>query len=156
MSVGDTPIFLMTSSSGKQAVVGAYLRVVAGFFAAVFVWVGFTLLFRGGIGGGVADLLIGSGLWYLALAKPIRERRAWYAEQRAALVARADADNAAFLAGRPDPLPVPAEKAEPPRMRKGVRIAIGVATALFVLCAVANLTTPDATAAGAATTIEHN
>ncbi|WP_305094230.1 hypothetical protein [Prescottella sp. R16] len=110
-----------------------YLRVVAGFFAAVCTWIAIVDLILLDVGSAVISLLFAAGLWYLAVGRPIRDRRARTEADAAALAARAQAGHEAFLAGdtaaafAPPPEPAPRKP-----IRKGVVIASAVA-ALLVL-----------------------
>lgn len=113
---------------------GDYLRVVAGFFAAVFWWTGTKNLVGGDVGAGVAGLLMGAGLWYLAVGVPLRRWRKRVVAEEEELADRADAGHAAFLAGAPDPFLVPPPRTDlRPHLQRGVKIAIVIAACLFVI-----------------------
>ncbi|MEV0945343.1 hypothetical protein [Rhodococcus sp. NPDC049939] len=111
-----------------------YLRVIAGFFAAVFTWMAIDSLFKLEISNAVIGLLFGVGLWYLAVGKPIRDHFARIKAQKDALAARAQAGHEAFLAG--DATAALAMPPEPPAkkpVRKGVVAASIIAAALVLL-----------------------
>lgn len=120
--------------------IAPYLRVIAGFFAAVCTWVTIPELIKGEFGGAVTLLLMAAGLWYLALGKPIRDHRARLKDEQDAIAARADAGHAAFLAGDPLAFAPPPAKARPQPMRKGVVVAAAIAGGLFLIGVVSDLT----------------
>lgn len=126
---------------------GDYLRVVAGFFAAVFWWTGTKNLVGADPSAGVAGLLMGAGLWYLAVGVPLRRWRKRVAVEKERLAGRADAGHAAFLAGAPDPFLVPPPRTDlRPSLRRGVMIAIVIAASLFVIGVVSDIADGDAEA----------
>ncbi|MDM7487042.1 PASTA domain-containing protein [Rhodococcus sp. CSLK01-03] len=112
--------------------VAPYLRVVAGMFAAIFVWMAFLYVMHGDVAGFLLMLGIGVGLGYLAAGKLIRDRRARLEAERSALAARAEAGHQAYLAGDPAALAPPPDPTPRPPVRRGVVIAAAVA-ALFVV-----------------------
>ncbi|WP_432793476.1 hypothetical protein [Rhodococcus ruber] len=112
--------------------IAPYLRVVAGMFAAIFVWIAFLYVVHGDVAGFLLMLGIGVGLGYLAVGKLIRDRRARLEAERAALAARAEAGHQAYLAGDPAALSPPPDPTPRPPVRRGVVIAAAVA-ALFVV-----------------------
>ncbi|MFF0818292.1 PASTA domain-containing protein [Rhodococcus sp. NPDC003318] len=109
-----------------------YLRVVAGFFAAICLWLTFVDLVNGLFGDALVLMVFTAGLGYLAVGKPIREYRAQRRSANEALAARAQAGHEAFLAGDPAAFAAPPPEPEKRPVRRGVLIAIGVA-AVFVL-----------------------
>lgn len=115
-----------------------YLRVIAGMFAAVTLWLAIVEVLNGHFGQAGFTLLFAVGLTYLAIGRPLRDRRQRVKAEQAALAARADAGHRAFLAGgihaamTPPPSPP-----EGPRLRRGVVIA-GVVAAMFVLFGIIN------------------
>jgi hypothetical protein len=111
----------------------AYLRVVAGFFAAMFTWMTLDMLVAAKFSTAVVAAAFAGGLWYFAVVSPLRVRRAQITARHAALAARADAGHAAFLAGHPHPYPAPPAPEPFPRMRTGVKVAIALATGLFAI-----------------------
>ncbi|MDG3012274.1 hypothetical protein G4X40_19215 [Rhodococcus sp. D2-41] len=119
-----------------------YLRVLAGFLAAVFVWVSLKSLVHGEIAGAVVGLLMGAGIAYLAVGQPLRQRRAHQRDEYAALAARADAAYAADLRGD-TVVPPPPPASLKPKARKGVVIAAVVAAVLFLFGVVNDLTDGD-------------
>ncbi|QDQ96996.1 hypothetical protein [Tomitella fengzijianii] len=126
-----------------------YLRVVAGFFAAVFLMGVVDLGLDGEAGAAIVALVLAGALGWYAVIGPLRVRARRISEQNAATAARADAANQAYLAGdlraaMAPPPPVP------PRLpvRRGVLAAVGVAALLFVI-AVVSVVTGSGEAAGA-------
>lgn len=109
-----------------------YLRVVAGMFAAICLWLAVVELITGDAGQVLVQLLFAAGLGYLSVGKPLRAYLARRKAENAALAARAQAGHEAFLVGDPAAFapPPPAPQRRP--VRRGVLIAAGVA-ALFVL-----------------------
>ncbi|MCX5045528.1 hypothetical protein OG921_20390 [Aldersonia sp. NBC_00410] len=134
-----------------------YLRVVAGFFAALCTWLAIVSVVQLDFGQVVVFLIFAAGLSYVALAKPLRERAARTKAANAALAARADAANAAFLAGdtRAALAPPPSPEVARP-VRKGVVVAAVVAAAFLLIGIVADIadgleaSTEDETPASAA------
>ncbi|KHJ73945.1 MULTISPECIES: hypothetical protein [Rhodococcus] len=62
--------------------VAPYLRVVAGMFAGVVLWLATVEVLHGEFGHALFSLLVALGLVYLAVGKPLREyRRRVKAEQ---------------------------------------------------------------------------
>ncbi|AWH01055.1 hypothetical protein D092_18960 [Rhodococcus ruber Chol-4] len=112
--------------------IAPYLRVVAGMFAAIFVWMAFLYVIHGDVAGFLLMLGIGLGLGYLAVGKLIRDRRARLEAERAALAARAEAGHRAYLAGDPAAFAPPPDPTSRPPVRRGVVIAAAVG-ALFVV-----------------------
>ncbi|WP_068273647.1 hypothetical protein [Aldersonia kunmingensis] len=111
-----------------------YLRVLAGFFAAVCTWLIVVSAIQVDFGQVVTMTVFAAGLWYLALAKPIRDHIARVKARNAAIVARADAANAAFMAGdTAAALAAPPPVYAPPPVRKGVVAAAIVAAGLTVI-----------------------
>lgn len=110
-----------------------YLRVLAGLFAGVTLWLAIVEIIHGNVAESLIQLLFFVGLGYLAIGKPLRDRHARVEADRAALAARAEAGHQAFLAGdRSAAFAPPPEPPTPPKMRRGVVIAALVAAA-FVL-----------------------
>lgn len=124
----------------------AYLRVVAGFFAAMFTWMAVEGLVIGPAGNAVVGIALAAGLWYFAIGSPLRRRRAQIAAHHAALAARADAGHAAYVAGNLDPYSPPPTPEPLPRMRTGVKIAAGIAAGFITLTLLANLAGGDTSA----------
>ncbi|MGV9736715.1 PASTA domain-containing protein [Rhodococcus aetherivorans] len=112
--------------------IAPYLRVVAGMFAAIFLWLAFLYVIHGDVAGFFLMLGLGVGLGYLAIGRLIRDRRARLDAERAALAARAEAGHRAYLAGDPAAFAPPPDPTPRPPVRKGVVIAASVA-ALFVV-----------------------
>lgn len=126
---------------------GDYLRVVAGFCAAVFWWTATKNLVGGDAGAGVAGLLMGAGLWYLAVGVPLRRWRKRVAAEEERLAGRADAGHAAFLAGARDPFLLPPPRPDlRPHLRRGVKIAIVIAACLFLYAVVNDIVDGDTAA----------
>ncbi|AOW91743.1 hypothetical protein BFN03_00990 [Rhodococcus sp. WMMA185] len=114
--------------------ISPYLRVVAGFFAAIFTWMAVDSVVQGDFSLVVTALLFAVGLWYLAVGKPIRDHFARIKAEKDALAARAQAGHEAFLAGDTSvafatPPETPAKKP----VRKGVVVASLVAAALILI-----------------------
>lgn len=122
----------------------AYLRVLAGFLAAVFTWYCIDMLVAGAPGDALFGVVFAGGLWYFAVVSPLRVRRTQITARHAALAARADAGHAAYLAGHPYPDLVPPALEPFPRMRTGVKVAIAIATCLFALALLGALSPGDA------------
>lgn len=115
-----------------------YLRVVAGMFAGVVLWLATVEAIHGEFGQAVFTLLVALGLVYLAVGKPLREYRRRVKAEQAALAARAEAGHRAFLAGDlSSALAPPPEAPKPPHIRRGVVIA-AVLAAAFVLFGIIN------------------
>ncbi|SNV27080.1 lipoprotein [Rhodococcus rhodochrous] len=118
--------------------VDPYLRVLAGMFAGVVVWLAIVEVLHGEFGQAVFSLLIAAGLAYLAVGKPLREYRRRVQAEQAAIVARAEAGHRAYLAGDlRSAMAPPPEPPKPPRLRRGVVIA-AVLAAMFVLFGIIN------------------
>lgn len=115
-----------------------YLRVVAGFFAALFLLGTVELSVDGEPGAAVMALVFALALGWFAVAQPLRARRRAERERQRAVAERADAAHHAFEAGdmagalAPPPPPPPR-----PPVRRGVLVAVAVAVLLFVLVLVA-------------------
>ncbi|WP_182359693.1 hypothetical protein [Tomitella gaofuii] len=118
-----------------------YLRVVAGFFAAVFLMGVVDLGLDGEVGAAIVSLLLAGALGWYAVIGPLRVRARRIREQNAATAARADAANQAYLAGDWRAAMAPPPPA-PPRLpvRRGVLAAIGVAAFFFVIAVVSVVT----------------
>lgn len=110
-----------------------YLRVVAGFFAAVCLWLVFVDLVNGLFGEALVLLAFAAGLGYLAVGKPIREYLARQKADNDALAARAQAGHEAFLAGDPSAFAPPPPAPEKRPVRRGVLIAAAVAAVFVVI-----------------------
>ncbi|MGA4688829.1 PASTA domain-containing protein [Rhodococcus sp. AB351] len=110
-----------------------YLRVVAGMFAAITLWLAIVEVVNGNGADAILFVAFAAGLGYLAIGKPLRDRRKRIKAEQDAIAARAEAGHRAFLAGdvRAAMAPPP-EPPKPPRIRRGVVIAAAVA-GLFVL-----------------------
>lgn len=109
-----------------------YLRVVAGFFAGLSIWLLIVSAIQVDFGQVIVFLVFAVGLGYLASAKPIRQHIARVKAENVATIARADAANAAFLAGDPKAAlaPPPPVAASRPIRRGVVIAAIGAAVFL--------------------------
>ncbi|WP_072689831.1 PASTA domain-containing protein [Rhodococcus marinonascens] len=115
-------------------IIRPYLRVVAGFFAALFTWMAIDGVIQLDIGLAVIGLLLAGGLWYLAVGGPIRDHLARVKAESDALAARAQAGHEAFLTGDTTaaftlPPKPPARKP----VRKGVVAASLVAVTLLLI-----------------------
>ncbi|AYA24250.1 hypothetical protein C6369_006935 [Rhodococcus rhodochrous] len=110
-----------------------YLRVVAGMFAAITLWLAIVEIVNGNGADAILFVAFAAGLGYLAIGKPLRDRRRRIKAEQDAIAARAEVGHRAFLAGdvRAAMAPPP-EPPKPPRIRRGVVIAAAVA-GLFVL-----------------------
>lgn len=110
-----------------------YLRVVAGMFAAITLWLAIVEVVNGNGADAILFVAFAAGLGYLAIGKPLRDRRTRIKAEQDAIAARAEVGHRAFLAGdvRAAMAPPP-EPPKPPRIRRGVVIAAAVA-GLFVL-----------------------
>ncbi len=110
-----------------------YLRVVAGMFAAITLWLAIVEVVNGNGADAILFVAFAAGLGYLAIGKPLRDRRRRIKAEQDAIAARAEVGHRAFLAGdvRAAMAPPP-EPPKPPRIRRGVVIAAAVA-GLFVL-----------------------
>ncbi len=62
-------------------------------------WLALVEIIHGNVAESLIQLLFFVGLGYLAIGKPLRDRRALVEADRAALAARAEAGHQAFLAG---------------------------------------------------------
>lgn len=114
--------------------VGPYLRVLAGMFAAITLWLSFVALINTNYDQVLVQLIFATGLGYLAVGQPIRDRLPRRRAERTALAARADAAHAAFLAGNAEALAAaPPDLPPKVKMRRGVLIAAIIAAALVVL-----------------------
>ncbi|MDJ0399158.1 PASTA domain-containing protein [Rhodococcus rhodochrous] len=110
-----------------------YLRVVAGMFAAITLWLAIVEVLNGNPADAILFLAFAAGLGYLAIGKPLRDRRRRIKVEQDAIAARAEAGHRAFLAGDVHAaMAPPPEPSKPPRIRRGVVIAAAVA-GLFVL-----------------------
>lgn len=109
-----------------------YLRVLAGMFASITLWLAIVELIHGNVGPALVQLMFTVGLVYLAVGKLIREHYLRVAAERDALAARAEAGHRAFLAGHPAAFAPPPPLPPPSKARRGVVIAVVVA-AFFVL-----------------------
>ncbi len=111
-----------------------YLRVVAGFFAAVFVWATVGLVVEGEVGAAVFALIVAAALGWYAAATPLRMRARRVRARQQAMAARADAGHRAYLSGDIGAAMAPPPPVAPvPPVRRGVKAAIAVAVALFVM-----------------------
>ncbi|UYP18754.1 PASTA domain-containing protein [Rhodococcus sp. Z13] len=114
--------------------VAPYLRVVAGMFAAISLWLAVVETINGKFGNAAFQLVFALILGYLSIGKPLRDRRHRIRAERAAIAARAEAGHRAFLAGdlnaamTPPPEPAPA-----PTVRRGVVIAAAIAAVLVIV-----------------------
>ncbi|HET8994275.1 MAG TPA: hypothetical protein VFN32_10785 [Rhodococcus sp. (in: high G+C Gram-positive bacteria)] len=109
-----------------------YLRVLAGMFAGITLWLAIVEVIHGNVGPALVQLMFTVGLGYLAVGKLIREHRSRVKAERDSLAARAEAGHRAFLAGDPAAFAPPPPPPPPSRVRRGVVIAMVVA-AFFVL-----------------------
>lgn len=133
-----------------------YTRVVAGVFGYMFLITAVRFLFETDYGTAFVAVLMSAGLWWFALAKPVRERRARQAARDAALIARAEAGHAAFLEDNPAAFaPPPPVEPEPQMTRKlKIAIAVGVGFAiLFTGAVIAGDPMEDSQSAGAVASI---
>lgn len=111
-----------------------YLRVVAGMFAAITLWLAIVEVVNGNVADAILFLAFAAGLGYLAIGKPLRDRRKRIKAEQDAIAARAEAGHRAFLAGdvRAAMAPPP-EPPKPPRIRRGVVIAAAVAGLIVLM-----------------------
>ncbi|MEU5841578.1 PASTA domain-containing protein [Rhodococcus sp. NPDC047139] len=110
-----------------------YLRVVAGMFAAITLWLAVVETLNGNFAEALIQLALTAGLGYLAIGKPLRDRHKRMKAEQDAIAARAEAGHRAFLAGDVGAaLAPPPEPPKPPKVRRGVVIAAAIA-GLFVL-----------------------
>ncbi|MGW5323347.1 PASTA domain-containing protein [Rhodococcus pyridinivorans] len=111
-----------------------YLRVVAGMFAAITLWLAIVEIVNGNFADAILFVAFAAGLGYLAIGKPLRDRRRRIKAEQDAIAARAEAGHRAFLAGdvRAAMAPPP-EPPKPPRIRRGVVIAAAVAGLIVLM-----------------------
>ena len=111
-----------------------YLRVVAGMFAAITLWLAIVEVVNGNVADAILFLAFAAGLGYLAIGKHLRDRRKRIKAEQDAIAARAEAGHRAFLAGdvRAAMAPPP-EPPKPPRIRRGVVIAAAVAGLIVLM-----------------------
>lgn len=111
-----------------------YLRVVAGMFAAITLWLAIVEVVNGNGADAILFVAFAAGLGYLAIGKPLRDRRKRIKAEQDAIAARAEAGHRAFLAGdvRAAMAPPP-EPPKPPRIRRGVVIAAAVAGLIVLM-----------------------
>ncbi|SEB98445.1 hypothetical protein SAMN04490240_0866 [Rhodococcus pyridinivorans] len=111
-----------------------YLRVVAGMFAAITLWLAIVEVVNGNFADAILFVAFAAGLGYLAIGKPLRDRRKRIKAEQDAIAARAEAGHRAFLAGdvRAAMAPPPAPP-KPARIRRGVVIAAAVAGLLVFM-----------------------
>lgn len=111
-----------------------YLRVVAGMFAAITLWLAIVEVVNGNVADAILFVAFAAGLGYLAIGKPLRDRRKRIKAEQDAIAARAEAGHRAFLAGdvRAAMAPPP-EPPKPPRIRRGVIIAAAVAGLIVLM-----------------------
>ncbi|WP_240794745.1 hypothetical protein [Rhodococcus zopfii] len=100
-----------------------YLRVLAGMFAGITLWLAFVELIHGKFSPALFQLLFTAGLVYLAVGKPLRDLRVRKQAEYAGLAARAEAGHRAYLAGDPAAFAPPPPPAQPPKFRRGIVIA---------------------------------
>jgi hypothetical protein len=134
--VGPEPEAHQPRSSQVRALVRAiapYLRVVAGMFAAICLWLAFVELINANFLQMVIQLVFVAVLGYLAVGKPIRDRLARAKTERQALAARADEGNAAYLAVDVRAFAPPPELPPRPRPRVGVIVAAVIAAVLVLI-----------------------
>ena len=111
-----------------------YLRVVAGMFAAITLWLAIVEIVNGNGADAILFVAFAAGLGYLAIGKPLRDRRRRIKAEQDAIAARAEVGHRAFLAGdvRAAMAPPP-EPPKPPRIRRGVVIAAAVAGLIVLM-----------------------
>ncbi|MFZ2526147.1 MAG: hypothetical protein WAX14_00615 [Rhodococcus sp. (in: high G+C Gram-positive bacteria)] len=109
-----------------------YLRVLAGMFAGITLWLAVVALVQGTIPDAIVQLMFAVGLTYLAVGKPIRDYRARQKARYTGLAARAEAGHRAYLAGDPAAFASPPPESAPPTVRRGVVVA-GILAAVFVI-----------------------
>lgn len=112
-----------------------YLRILAGMFAGITLWLAIVALINGTAEQVVVQLVFTAILTYLAIGKPLRDYRARVKAERDALAARADAGHRAYLAGDPAAFAPPPPPTQPVKVRRGLVIAAALAAA-FVLIAI--------------------
>ncbi len=111
----------------------AYLRVVAGFFGYLLLIGAIDFLLHTEFGTAIVSALMGLGLCWWALARPLRERRDQRRARDDELIARADAGHMAFLKNDPAAFAPPPVMQELPRMRRGLKVAIVAASGLALI-----------------------
>ncbi|TCN49852.1 hypothetical protein EV641_114135 [Rhodococcus sp. SMB37] len=117
-----------------------YLRVLAGMFAGVTMWLAIVEIVNGNVPEALIQLLFTVGLGYLAVGKPLRDRRARIKAEEDALAARAEAGHRAFLAGDPSAaFAPPPEPPKPQKIRRGVVIAAMIAAAFVLIGIIGDL-----------------
>jgi len=111
-----------------------YLRVVAGMFAAITLWLAIVEVVNGNGADAILFVAFAAGLGYLAIGKPLRDHRRCIKAEQDAIAARAEVGHRAFLAGdvRAAMAPPP-EPPKPPRIRRGVVIAAAVAGLIVLM-----------------------
>lgn len=111
-----------------------YLRVVAGMFAAITLWLAIVEIVNGNFADAILFVAFAAGLGYLAIGKPLRDHRRRIKAEQDAIAARAEVGHRAFLAGdvRAAMAPPP-EPPKPPRIRRGVVIAAAVAGLIVLM-----------------------
>ncbi len=92
-----------------------YLRVLAGMFAGITLWLAIVELIHGNVGSALVQLMFTVGLVYLAVGTLIRQHRSRVKAERDSLAARAEAGHRAFLAGHPAAFAAPTSTAADPR-----------------------------------------
>ncbi|WP_238071644.1 PASTA domain-containing protein [Rhodococcus zopfii] len=110
----------------------AYLRVLAGMFAGITLWLAFVELIHGKFSPAFIQLVFAAGLAYLAVGKPLRDYRARKRTEYAGLAARAEAGHRAYLAGDPAAFAPPPPTPQSPKIRRGVVIAALIAAAFVI------------------------
>ena len=143
-----------------------YLRVVAGMFAAITLWLAIVETLNGNFADALVQLAFAAGLGYLAIGKPLRDRHKRVKAEQAAIAARAEAGHRAFLVGdvRAAMAPPP-EPSKAPQVRRGVVVAAGIAAMIVFVGIVSDIsdgldspsrdnatTTPQSTSRSATTT----
>jgi Protein of unknown function (DUF1524)/Excalibur calcium-binding domain len=128
-----------TPTGNRMKSLAPYMRVLAGMFAGICLWLALTEVVNGDIGQTVTQLLFAAALGYLAVGQSIRVHRARVKAERDALAARADAGNAAFLAGDPAAFAPPPPLPEKPKMRRGVVTAAVIAAVVVLIGIIADL-----------------
>lgn len=116
-----------------------YLRVLAGMFAGITLWLAVVELFHGRFSAFSIQLVFTTGLAYLAVGKPLRDYRARKRTECAGLAARAEAGHRAYLAGDPAAFASPPPTPQSPRIRRGVVIAALIAAAFVILGMVSDI-----------------
>ena len=121
-----------------------YLRVVAGFFSAVFLWGTVGLGLDGEAGAAVFALVLAVALGWYAAVTPLRMRARRIRSRQEAMAARADAGHRAYLSGDLGAAMAPPPPVAPvPPVRRGVKAAIVVAVALFAMAVLGSLVGED-------------